>query len=317
MKQRLNRLLITIVLLSFSISSFGQWQVSSPIRFLALGDSYTIGQGVAPFERWPVQLMDSLVQRGYVNDTMGIIATTGWRTDQLLNAIQGQDLENRSFNMVSVLIGVNDQYQNRPFVQYQPKLKDILDSALRFVGYDASKVFVLSIPDYAYTPFGQQGNPFIISQQIDAYNSVKQAVCDSLGISFFPITDISREGLNDPSLVASDLLHPSGKQYSLWVNRILHYVDSMSSLSTQEIPFTRSFHLNQTSDSWEVCASLSRLEANRIILWSMDGKLIRNIDWIPGMLCMKISYESLKDSAYILGVESSNGLIWRRRLIHP
>ena len=208
-----------------------QWSPPDTLRFLALGDSYTIGQGVPVQDRWPFQLGDSLQSRGHVMDTLHLIATTGWRTDHLLQAISGQSLEDRDYTMVSLLIGVNNQYQNRPIAQFRPELEALIDSALRYVDYDTSSLFVLSIPDYAYTPFGQQGNPFLISQQIDQYNLIKEAVCDSMGITFFSITDISRQGLTDPNLVAGDQLHPSGLQYSLWVKRILAYVDSVGSLS--------------------------------------------------------------------------------------
>lgn len=195
--------------------------IEDPVRFLALGDSYTIGQSVAVDLRWPVQLADSLEGRGFSVDTVGIIATTGWRTDQLLNAISGKGLADRNFNLVSLLIGVNNQYQGGIISTYEAEFRELLDSAVYFAGGEVSRVFVVSIPDYAYTPFGQNANPQEISGEIDAFNEVNRAVALEYGIDYFNITPISREGLDRPDLVASDNLHPSGLQYTEWVEFIL------------------------------------------------------------------------------------------------
>lgn len=219
---------IVFLLLLIPMTSFGQaLQLENPIRFLALGDSYTIGQSVPMQARWPVQLADSLELRGFEIDTLGIIATTGWRTDNLLNAMANKDLEDKGFNLVSVLIGVNNQYQGRPINQYITELAAILDSAILYAGGDAAHVFVVSIPDYAYTPFGQQSsNPAQISAEIDQYNTIAQDMAASLNITYFDITGISRQGLDKPEYVASDGLHPSGIQYTEWVKLILTYIDA-------------------------------------------------------------------------------------------
>ena len=203
--------------------------LENPVRFLALGDSYTIGQSVPVNERWPEQLSDSLNNRGILTDTLTIIATTGWRTDNLLNAIRNQGLENRNYNLVSLLIGVNNQYQGRPFSQYVTEFPALLDSAIRYAGGDKSHVFVVSIPDYAFTPFGQQSsNPAQISEEIDQYNAYSKQVADSLDITYFDITPISRLGLQNPSYVANDGLHPSGIQYTEWVKLMLDLIDSQT-----------------------------------------------------------------------------------------
>src|SRR5664279_4313226 len=117
-------------------------QIQSPVRFLALGDSYTIGESVAPTLRWPMQLSDSLQARGIPTDTLRIIATTGWRTDNLINAIKNQHLESQNYNLVSLLIGVNNQYQGRPFSQYVTEFPALVDSAIRYAGGDKTKVFI-------------------------------------------------------------------------------------------------------------------------------------------------------------------------------
>ena len=217
----------------------GQWNTNQPIRMFALGDSYTIGQSVQPNLRWPEQLLDSLVQIGYTRDTLQIIATTGWRTDQLLSAIEGKKLKSKNFNLISLLIGVNNQYQGVPISLYKPHLLSLIDSSLHYLNNDTSRLLLVSITDYAYTPFGQQSsNPFLISQQLDDYNVIAKGIADSLKIAFFNITPISRRGLIESHLVATDGLHPSGLQYSRWVERIINKVDSTRQLSVSEIDIT-------------------------------------------------------------------------------
>lgn len=211
-------------------------QLKTPVRYLALGDSYTIGQSVPDNERWPIQLRDSLVQRGITVEETRVIATTGWRTDNLLSAITNQQLATKNYNLVSLLIGVNDQYQQRPIEQYEPHFRELLDSCLLYAGYDTSSVFVVSIPDYAYTPFGQRRpNPDAISEQLDAYNAINRSVCEEYELRYFDITPISRLGLSNSDLVAVDELHPSGYQYTLWVRSILTYLDQrdLTSLAAQ------------------------------------------------------------------------------------
>ncbi|MES2763034.1 MAG: GDSL-type esterase/lipase family protein [Bacteroidota bacterium] len=225
-----------ILLFFFPIVFLAQpLQAQSPLRFLALGDSYTIGQSVAVNQRWPVQLRDSLAVRGIVTDTMRIIATTGWRTDNLINAITNQQLQQQHYNLVSLLIGVNNQYQGTPVSQYRTEFPQLLDSAIRYAGGDTSHVFVVSIPDYGYTPYGQQTlmQPQI-SQEIDQYNTINKHFADSFNIRYFDITPISRLGLIQPNLVASDGLHPSGIQYGEWVKLMLQYIDGNTVTSINE-----------------------------------------------------------------------------------
>lgn len=289
-----------------------QWQVEAPVRFLALGDSYTIGQGVSTSSRWPVQLLDSLQARGYSTDTLAIIATTGWRTDQLLNAIAGKQLAQKQFNMVSLLIGVNNQYQNRPLAQYRPELEALIDSALRYVGGQTGRVFVLSIPDYAYTPFGQQGNPFTISQQIDVYNTIKRDVCDSLGIAYFNITDISRQGLTDPTLVATDQLHPSGRQYGLWVQRLMAYVDSVSTLGNEQWIPSEPWKVERHSEAWRICNN--QQNEWRYRLWDLHGRLLQQEEAIAGGHCITLAETWRNFGMLLLEVRDAAGNVGRFRL---
>ena len=189
------------------------------IKYLALGDSYTIGESVSEQQRWPVQLADSLRKRGFQIDRPVIIATTGWRTDNLKNAINVARMS-RDFSMVSLLIGVNNQFQGRPVEEYGPEFEDLLKTSIHLAGDRKENVFVVSIPDYGFTPFGQKRQADI-SRAVDKFNEVNRRISENLGVKYYNITDISRRGLNDPSLVAADGLHPSGKMYSLWVERIL------------------------------------------------------------------------------------------------
>lgn len=195
--------------------------IDAEIAYLALGDSYTIGQGVATTERWPVQLADSLRVLGWdVVDGPRIIATTGWTTDDLLQALDNSELPD-TFDLVSLLIGVNDQFRNRPIADYPIKFSNLLARAIAYAQQDTQRVFVLSIPDYGVTPFGSSRNPARIAQELDQYNGLADSVCQSYGVSFYTITDISRLAEDDPALIAGDGLHPSGEMYTAWVERIL------------------------------------------------------------------------------------------------
>lgn len=193
---------------------------SEPINFLALGDSYTIGESVAETEAWPAQLRDSLLSARIDMRDLRIIARTGWTTNELQAAIEGTPDLKASYDLVSLLIGVNNQYRGYPFSQYEEEFPQLLQKALDFAGGDTFRVFVLSIPDYGATPFGQNGDPDQIGQELDEYNAFALKTAEEWGISFFDITPISREAEADPELVARDGLHPSGKMYRRWVELI-------------------------------------------------------------------------------------------------
>lgn len=187
-------------------------------KYLALGDSYTIGESVNEAERWPNQLAVKLKTKGIATDKPTIIATTGWRTDDLKNAILKAQLQ-PTYDLVSLLIGVNNFYQGKPLDQYETEFADLLGIAIKLAGGKKENVFVVSIPDYGFTPFGKPKQPKI-TEGIDKFNLVNKRVSEANGVRYYNITDISRNGLNQPDLVASDGLHPSGKQYSLWVERL-------------------------------------------------------------------------------------------------
>lgn len=191
---------------------------SRAVRYLALGDSYTIGESVAENERWPNQLDEVLSKRIGREINTTILATTGWRTDNLNNAVNIARLE-EVYDLVSLLIGVNNQYQGKPVDQYATEFEGLLKTAIRLAKGKPENVFVVSIPDYGYTPFGQQ-NQAKISAAIDQFNAINRKITDQYKIKYINITDLSREGLRQPELVAGDGLHPSGKMYALWVERM-------------------------------------------------------------------------------------------------
>lgn len=197
-------LLVVIVMSSMSLYDQGG------VNYLALGDSYTIGESVAEAERWPNQLAQKLK---IPNPT--IIATTGWRTDDLNGAIQSANLKNE-YDLVSLLIGVNNQYQGKSAAQYEIEFEDLLKTAIQLAKGKSKNVFVVSIPDYGYTPFGKPKQE-IITPRIDEFNQINKRIADKYQITYFNITGISRKGLDDPTLVAADGLHPSGKMYAQWV----------------------------------------------------------------------------------------------------
>lgn len=211
---------LIVILFLFSTQSMAQKLIiAEKVKFLALGDSYTIGESVPVSYRWPVQLADSLNQRGIDCIEPTIIATTGWRTDNLKNAIIKAKLK-PEYNLVSLLIGVNNYYQGKSIESYGPEFEELLNMAIKLADGIASSVFVLSIPDYGCTPFGKD-NQEKITFGIDAFNAVNKSITEKLGVKYYSITDISRKGITEPDLVASDGLHPSGKMYSEWVKRIL------------------------------------------------------------------------------------------------
>jgi len=190
------------------------------MSYLALGDSYTIGEGVTISERWPVQLTQALKAKNFDVETPQIIARTGWTTDELMRAIDEANISD-TFDLVSLLIGVNNQYRGRPVEQFRLDLVSLIEKALTFAGNDTSRVFMLSIPDWGATPFASGRDREKIASEINAYNYVIHQETSARNILFVNITPISREALSDPTLLANDGLHPSGKMYLRWVNELL------------------------------------------------------------------------------------------------
>ncbi len=194
------------------------------VSYLALGDSYTIGESVEESLRWPVQLATIARENGIDFQDPKIIATTGWTTDELQKGIENAQIEGQTFDYVSLLIGVNNQYRGYPFGQFETEFVELLEQAIAFADGRTENVFVVSIPDYGVTPFGQTKDPEKIARELDRYNDYQRSVCEERNIQFFDITPISREAIDSPILVASDKLHPSGKMYSRWVEEVIYPV---------------------------------------------------------------------------------------------
>ncbi|MFN9716007.1 MAG: SGNH/GDSL hydrolase family protein [Planctomycetota bacterium] len=208
------------------------------LTILSLGDSYTIGEGVAPEKRWPVQLAVSMRSLGLDARDTQIIARTGWTTGELRKGIEESQVEAR-YDWVTVLIGVNNQYRGRSPDEYRKELNELIRYAIEKAGSHPKRVIVLSIPDWGVTPFAKEKgkDPAKIAEEIDTYNRVKREEAERLGVHFVDITDISREaGLDDSKLpaekrlLADDGLHPSGAMYQRWVERMLPIIRSELSL---------------------------------------------------------------------------------------
>lgn len=215
MKWTLLALLVSIT----SVTMAQKIEIVSPVNYLALGDSYTVGESVSSELNWPSQLHKALTDRGYSVNKTTIIAKTGWRTDQLIEAITRENPQKNT--LVSLLIGVNNQYQGRPIESMQQDFKCLVAEAISRAGGSKRQVFVVSIPDYAFTPFGQTRDQERITKELNQYNQWQADYCRNEGIAWVDITSISRLGLDQPELVASDGLHPSAEQYERWVEKIL------------------------------------------------------------------------------------------------
>jgi acyl-CoA thioesterase-1 len=213
-------LLLGLLLFSCSVDKITQNPEPKHYKYLALGDSYTIGQSVCETCRFPIQLKDSIGKYLNIDDTfqVKIIALTGWTTSDLKGAIGG-DASGNDYDLVTLLIGVNNQFQGRPFSVYQQEFPELVATAIQKAKGDKKNLIVVSIPDYAFSPFGQ-GSP-TISEGIFQYNEFAKNYCLANDITYIYITDITRQGLLEPELVASDGLHPSAIAYSKFVKRIL------------------------------------------------------------------------------------------------
>jgi lysophospholipase L1-like esterase len=193
-----------------------------PLRWLALGDSYTIGEDVAEDGRWPVQLAALLGADGIAVDPPLIVARTGWTTDELSTAMDAADLV-REYDLVTLLIGVNNQYRGRALDEYEAQFGALLERAITLAGQRAGRVLVLSIPDWGVTPFALRSgrDAARIGAELDAFNRAAAAICAGCGVAFVDITPISRDPGARPDMLAADGLHPSAAQYALWARRAM------------------------------------------------------------------------------------------------
>ena len=202
-----------------------QITTADSLNYLALGDSYTIGESVPHAESYPYQLAAQLKIQNYNIKTPEIIAVTGWTTDNLIDAINRSGVTGKKFDFVTLLIGVNDQYQHLSQDNYKVKFAQVLNTAIQFADGDKTRVFILSIPDYGVTPFAG-GNDAVIGPLIDQFNAINKTISLEAGVHYLDITAISRQAATEPDLIANDGLHPSGKMYMLWVSQLLPLVVS-------------------------------------------------------------------------------------------
>jgi len=234
-------LLITSAILWFSCTSQNNMEENIPsgneikpkenkgaFKYLALGDSYTIGQNVEENQRFPVQLAEKLNEAGLNVAKPTIVARTGWTTANLSQGIEDANLSG-TYDLVTLLIGVNNQYQGRDTAEYRKQFRELLNKSVQFANDIEKRVIVISIPDYGVTPFGIS-NAQRIEAEIDIFNKINREETELKKAHYVYITSISRAAKNDPSLIAGDGLHPSGKMYGIWVqalfsvaNNILNY----------------------------------------------------------------------------------------------
>jgi lysophospholipase L1-like esterase len=213
-------LLITILPISCGISKTKNISEKTTYNYLALGDSYTIGESVCSDCNYPKQLTDSLNKTSKIKTSVKIIAKTGWTTTDLLGAIASENPP-QDYDFVTLLIGVNNQYQGKSFSIYDEEFVKLLDMAIDFAKGKPENVIVLSIPDYGFTPFGQKsGKAEKVTKELERYNIYAERIALKKGVYFENITPITQKGLENPALVATDGLHPSEVAYKMFVEKM-------------------------------------------------------------------------------------------------
>lgn len=187
------------------------------VRYLALGDSYTIGESVPAEERWPYQLAKRLISEGLPVEVT-VIARTGWTTAELWQGIQENGVA-PPYDFVSLLIGVNNQYRGYDIQEYRDQFAFLVHQSIAYAGMDPTHVMVVSIPDWGVTPFAAGRDRERIKQEIDEFNAINHELSEKAGVHYIDVTPISRGAMGDASLIAPDGLHPSGKMYALWADK--------------------------------------------------------------------------------------------------
>ena len=190
----------------------------SKFSFLALGDSYTIGEGVEESKRWPNQFIKIAYDKGLYFEKPKIIAKTGWKTYDLLNAINKTNFT-KKYDYVSLLIGVNNQFNSRSIYEFEEDLDKIMDK-IDIIRKNNGSTIIISIPDWGYTPFAESYNRDTISYEINIFNKSLKNFADKNDIKYVDVTEISRKTLNEDDLLASDSLHPNGLMYFEWAKKI-------------------------------------------------------------------------------------------------
>lgn len=198
------------------------------LTYLALGDSYTIGASVPQEQSFPYQLALGLKSINHFVEKPDIIAVTGWTTGDLKQGIVARDLKNHQYNIVTLLIGVNNQFRGYSKDDYRKEFIELLNTAVSYAGNNKQHVFVLSIPDWGVTPFAKNGgyDAQAVGTQIDQFNAINKQETEKLGVTYINITPSSRRASYEAGLIANDGLHPSGNMYSIWVSQLLPAIDA-------------------------------------------------------------------------------------------
>jgi lysophospholipase L1-like esterase len=211
------RIIAVVFILFLNMAAMAQ---KKQLTYLALGDSYTIGESVPAAENFPNQLAKMLRDKGISVETPDIVAKTGWTTSELKEGIAAAKLR-ESYDYVTLLIGVNNQYRGLPAEDYAKEFEQLLKTAIQFAGGKAANVIVVSIPDWGATPFARDRDRAKITEQITDFNLRNSRIAAKNNVKYVDITEGSREALINPELVASDKLHPSGVEYNRWAKAIL------------------------------------------------------------------------------------------------
>lgn len=206
-----------IVLLIFTAQP--EKKMPSTYSLLCLGDSYTIGESVSPIENFPSQTVQLLRKTGHDFETPEIVAKTGWTTGELQDAINRHSFR-KSYDFVTLLIGVNNQYRGLDVENYKPQFESLLKQAIQFANGNPEHVIVLSIPDWGVTPFAKERDQKKIAEEIDAYNKANRQIAEQYKAHYLDITPGTRKAVTDPSFTSSDSLHPSGKEYAQWAEEL-------------------------------------------------------------------------------------------------
>ncbi|KAB7529628.1 SGNH/GDSL hydrolase family protein [Flagellimonas olearia] len=209
-----------LVSLLFLLSFIPIFSQNDSITFLALGDSYTEGTGEVQPNGWPAQLVSLLNKKKKSIASPKIVAKVGWTTTDLITHINSEDLQ-PPYDLVSLLIGVNNQYQGLPLDTFKAEFPALLETAIRLANNNPDNVFVLSIPDYSVTPYARFKDKKKIAQELETYNSIIEDVANQYQVQFIEITELSQKAAFNRSLIASDSLHPSGKMYKTWAKKIV------------------------------------------------------------------------------------------------
>jgi lysophospholipase L1-like esterase len=199
----------------------------SHYTYLALGDSYTIGESVPAEGSFPYQLALELTKAGYPISQPDIIATTGWTTNELINAIDNSNKKDNKYDIVTLLIGVNNQYRGYNQETYCTEFIQLLNTAIAYASGNKNHVFALSIPDWGVTPYANSRDRTRIALEIDEFNAINRQETQNAGVTYVDITPISKQAANNPSLNAEDGLHPSAKMYGLWVKELLPVIEKV------------------------------------------------------------------------------------------